>query len=385
MNADTPTSPVERPATEKKEVEQTLPDVGSIPRALVQCMGALAGLLLVVGSGVLLLRWWDDLHIGVQVGCLVLPLGLMWGGYAVAARRGMRSAEVLGAFASVSWLLVLLVWQTLSPTTPHWQPCGLFVLGALAVAVFFPNRTSVVMLGVASVAVMVLLWYQTTAGWSQPAGMLVWAGVVAVLCLWGLGGFLCGLSRNRVYAPYAFLGPLMYSVYLLVLQGILLYYPSIPGGGGYSKLWVAVLWLVPVAVFCLVHRMHAARQGKPGLSSGLIAMVGAMYLVLPVGLWVNAVFPLVPSVLLLLGYAVSMVYYGASYKSTYFMVAGCAFAFMTAVGVSFGQGGSMVGGGITMLLLGGAFGWFAWRLYSRRRLLQIGMLRLQKRRALNKK
>lgn len=385
MHAEPSTPSAEPTAPENQEERKGLPEVASIPRALVWCMGALAVLLLVVGSGVLLLRWWECLHIGVQVGCLVLPLVLMWGGYAVAARRGMRSAELLGAFASISWLLALLVWQTLSPATPHWLPGGLFVLGALVVAVFFPNRTSVVMLGVASFAVMALLWYQATAGWSQPAGMLVWAGVVAVLCLWGLGGFLCGLSRNRVYAPYAFLGPLMYSVYLFVLQGILLYYPSMPGGGGYSKLWVAVLWLVPVAVFCLVHGLYAARQGKPGLCLSFLAQLVAMYLVLPVGLWLNVVFPMVPSVLLLMGYAVSMVYYGASYQSTYFMVAGCSLAFMAAVGVSFGHGGSMVGGGITMLLLGGAFGWFSWRLYSRRRLLQIGIMRLQKRREQNKK
>lgn len=363
----------------------TAPEVEAIPMPLVYSIGGLAVLLLLVGCGVLLLRWWDSLHVGVQVASLVLPLMLMWGGYAFAAKRGLRSAEVLGAFASISWLLLLLVWQTLCPANPHWLPGGFFVLGALAVAVFFPNRTSVVMLGVASVAVMALLWYQTTAGWTQPAGVLVWAGVVTVLCLWGLGGFLCGESRHAVYAPYAFLGPLMYSVYLLVLQGIMLYLPAMPGNSGQTWLWVAVMWLVPVVVFCVVHHLRAGRCGKPAMNLSFFALLGAMYVVLPVGLWANQLLPMMPGALLLFVYAVCMVRYGAVYKITYFMAAGCALAFMAAAGVSFGHGGSMLGGGITMLLLGLVFTWLTCRMYSRRRQLQTAIVLLQKRREMNRK
>ena len=384
MNADVSTPPAEQSPPEKRVVDAP-PEVEAIPRVLLWCMGALAALLLLVGGCVVILRWWDCLHVGVQVAFLLLPLVGMWGGYALAARRGVCPAELMGAFASVSWLLVLLVWHTLAPATPIWLLGGLFVLGALGVAVFCPNRSSVVMLGVASVAVMALVWYQTTAGWSQPADVLVWAGVVEVLCLWGIGGFLCGLSRHTVYAPYAFLGPLMFSVYLLVLQGLLLYCPRLPGCDWQSWLCVAGLWLVALAVFGVAHGLRVRRSGKQWLSLSFLCMMGSMYVVLPVGVCAHQVFPLVLRVLLLMGYALSMVYYGSVYKSTYFMIAGCVLAFLSVVGVAFGHGGSMLGGGIAMLLLGVVFAWFTYRLYSRRRSLQIAVMLLQKRREQQRK
>lgn len=376
------------PAVQETPVNRavdTAPEVESIPMPLVYSIGGLAGLLLLVGCSVLMLRWWDSLHVGVQVASLVFPLLLMWGGYAYAAKCGMRSVEVLGALASMSWLLLLMVWQTLCPATPHWLPSALFVLGTLSVAVFLPNRTSLVVLGVSSVAVMALLWYQTTAGWTQPAGVLVWVGVVAVLCLWGLGGFMCGESRHAVYAPYAFLGPLMFSVYLVVLQGMILYLPTMPDTCVQVWLWVAVLWLVPVIVFCVEHHLRAVRCGKPTLNLSFFALLGAMYVVLPVGLWANQLLPVVPGALLLFVYALCMVRYGAVYKSSYFMAAGCALAFMAAAGVSFGHGGSMVVGGITMLLLGMVFAWLACRMYSRRRQLQTAVVLLKKRREMSSK
>ncbi len=383
MNEEDAIPPAEQEAPVNRATN-TPPEVESIPLPLVYSIGVLAVLLLLVGCGVFMLRWWDRLHVGVQVASLVMPLTLMCVGYVFAAKRGLRSVEVSGALASMSWLLLLLVWQTLCPAIPHWMPGALFVLGALAVAVLFPNRTSVVMLGVASVAVMALLWYQATAGWTQPAGVLVWAGGVTALCLWGLGGFLCGESRHAVYAPYAFLGPLMFSVYLLVLQGIILYLPPVPGNSGQSWLWVVVMGLAPIAVFCIVHHLRAIRCGKPALSLSFFALMGAMFMVLPVGLWANQLLPMVPGALVLFVYAVCLVRYGAVYKSTYFMVGGCVLAFMAAVGVSFGHGGSMVGGGITMLLLGTGFAWLACRMYSRRRQLQAAVVLLKKRREINK-
>lgn len=383
MNEEDSTPPTEHEFPANREPD-TLPEVESIPLPLVYSLGGLAMLLLLVGCGVLLLRWWDCLHVGVQVASLMLPLLLMWGGYAFAAKRGWRSAEVLGAFVSMSWLLLLFVWQTFCPANPHWLPGGLFVMGVMAVAVFFPNRTSVVMLGVASAAVMVLLWYQSTAGWSQPAGVLVWAGVVTVLCLWGLGGFLCGESRYAVYAPYAFLGPLMFSVYLLVLQGIILYLPPMSGNSWQIWLWVVAMGIAPLVVFCIVHHLRAVRCGKPALNLSFFALMGAMFMVLPVGMWASQLLPMVPGALVLFVYAVCLVRYGAVYKSTYFMAAGCVLAFLAAAGVSFGHGGSMVGGGITMLLLGMGFAWLAYRMYSRRRQLQAAVILLKKRREVNK-
>lgn len=380
MSTETTTPPPSPQAEIAARGQEMLPEVESIPSALLWSIGGVAGMMLLTGAGVLLLHWWESLHIGVQVGCLLLPLVILWGGYGLAARRGLRSGEVVGAFAGISWLLLLLVWQTLCPGNPEWLPGVLFVGGTLGVAVFFPNRTSVVMLAVASVAEMGLLWYSGTGGGVLPAGVLLWAGGVALLCLWGLAGFLCGLTRHAVYAPYAFLGPLVFSIYLLALQGCIIYLPELPGAGWQSWLWVALLWMGPTALFCVVHRLLAARRGKPVFSLGFLAMLAAMYAVLPVGLWASQVLPLVPGVVLLFVYAVCMVRYGAAYRAPYFIAAGSGLVFLSAIGVAFGQGGSLPGGGITMLLLGAAFAWLGYHLYRRRRLLQMHVALLKKRR-----
>lgn len=380
MNTDAQATPMEHRAPSAGAAE-TPPEVESIPRSLLWSMGGVAGLMLLTGAAVLLLYWWGSLHVGVQVGVLLLPILIMWGVYGMAARRGMRSGEVAGAFTCLSWLLVLLVWQTLCPGNPQWLPGVLFILGVLGVALICPNRTSVVMLAVATVAEMGLLWYSTTRGGAQTAGVLLWAAGVGVLSLWGLAGFLCGLTRHAVYAPYAFLGPLAFSMYLLALQGCIIYLPEQPGAGWQAWLWVALLWGLPCGVFCVVHRLLAARRGKPGLSLCFLAMLAAMYAVLPLGLWASQVLPLVPGVVLLFVYAVCMVRYGAEYRTPYFVVAGSGLFFLSAIGVAFGQGGSLLGGGITMLLLGGLLSWWVMRLYRRRRLLLVRVALLQKRRS----
>ena len=356
--------------------------VASIPRALVWSLGGLSLVLILVGTGVLLLQWWDKLHLSVRVAAMITPVVLMWGGYGIAARKGIRSAEVVGAFACITWLTALLLWKCIVPTTPDWLPGVLFGTGALLLAVVFPNRTSVVMLAVTSIAELGVLWYGMTDGGALPPGMLLWAGGIAMLCLWGLGGFLCGLTRLTVYTPYAFLGPLMFSLFLFCLQGVMLYLPAQPGTGWQHWGWVAILWLVPVGLFCVVHRMLAVHRGKSAISWSFLSMLASMYIVVPVGLWASQVLPMIPAVILLFAYAVCMMRYGAAYQSHYFIVAGSALAFFAALGVAFGQGGSMPGGGIILILLGAFFAWLACRLYQRRRRL-VAAITLAKQRRKN--
>lgn len=353
-------------------------EVDTIPLVLVWAIGAVALLMLLVGGGVLLLRSWDSLQVGVRVGCLLLPVLLMWGGYGYAARRGFKSTEVAGAFACITWLIALLVWSTLCPATPRWMPGAFFVVGTLLVALWCPNRTSVVMLAVASVAEMGMLWYGSTGGGAQPAGALWWCGGLTLLCLWGLGGFLCKHTRHVAYAPYAFLGPLMFSVYLLALQGVIMYVPPTAELGWGGLCWVALMWLLPAGVFCALHRMLAVSGRRQLLSVAFLSHLGAMYAVVPLGIWGNQLIPMVPGVILLFVYAVCMVRYGAYYRSSYFVVAGCALVFLVALGIAFGHGGSLLGGGLLMLLSGAIFAWLACRLYVRRRRLCMAVALAEK-------
>ncbi len=361
-----------KPDTEENAAP--LPEVASIPASLVWSLGGVSLLLLLAGTGVVLLRYWADLHAAVQVVSLAIPVMLLWGGYAYAAKRGLRSGEVVGAFACISWLVALLVWQVLVGGLSEWLLGALFMVGALSLAVFFPSRTSVVMLAVASVAELGLLWYTTTGGGSVPAGAAMWAGVVALLGLWAWGGFACGLTQHAVYAPYAFLGPLMFSVYLLVLQAVVLYLPPLPGLGWADAGYVLLISLLPLPVMAAVHRMLARRSGKSALSLAFVLMLAAGYAVLPLGVWAGQGVSLVFGVLPLFAYAVCLVYYGSVYQRAYFMSAGCALAFLAALGLAFGQGGSLLGGGITMLLLGCFFLWLTCRFYRRRRQLQLAVI-----------
>lgn len=363
--------------------EEILPEIEGLPKTLVAALGGVAVLMLLCGVGVLMLHYWDRLHEGIQIAGLLIPTILMWGGYMWGRAKGYRSGELTGACACVSWLVALLAWQVFSPATPNWVVGVLFVAGTLGVAVVFPNRTSVVMLAVAGVVELGLLWYSSTNGGEYPAGVLLWMGAVSLLCMWGLGGFICGLTRHAVYAPYAFLGPWMFSICLVVLQGVIIYLPVLPGNSWQSWAWGALIWLAPTLLFGWVHRLMAQGRGKPVLSFTFLILWAMMYAVLPLGLWAGQTLPWIFGAIPLFLFAVCMVRYGAVYRSAYAMIAGCSLVFMVAVGTAFGRGGSLVGGGVMLLLLGAAFLCVACVFYRRRRQLQQSVLLARKRQQLH--
>ncbi len=366
------------------EANATMPEVESIPAALIWSLGGVALLLLLAGTGAVLLRYWESLHMGVQVVSLLIPVLLLWGGYTYAAKRGMRSGEVVGAFACISWLVALLIWHVVAGTPNGMVPGVLFIVGVLALAIFFPSRTSVVMLAVASVAEWGLLWYATTAGGSEPAGTELWAGGIALLSLWAWGGFACGLTRHKIYAPYAFLGPLMFSIYLLALQGAVLYLPPLPGMGWQEAGLILLIGLLPLPVFGAVHHLQAKRSGKPTVTLSSLTMMLAMFAALPVGLWASQCIATAVGALPLFAYAVCLVYYGSMYRRVYFISAGCILAFLSAFGIACGQGGSLLGGGITMFILGAAFLWLTCHFYRRRRQLQQAVILARHRQKIQK-
>ena len=113
---------------------------------LVWVLGGMALLMGVAGFGLILMYYWDVLGSLLRVLSLGGLMVLIWLGYAVSARFGWSSREVLGLFLSFSWLLIVLGLSELLPGLPPWLLGLVFLGGAILVPVLLPARSTVTVL-----------------------------------------------------------------------------------------------------------------------------------------------------------------------------------------------------------------------------------------------
>ncbi len=338
----------------------------------------MAVLMCLVAVGMGLYSYWETLHKGVQVVSLLLVPGLLWSGYFVAGRHGLRSAEVAAVFACLSWLVVLVLVQCCVYTLPLWQMGLIYVGGLLVLPVLHPWRSAVVALGAGSVVEMALLWWAVSGAHASMGRAWLWVCLSAMLMLWAVGGAWCILTRRSGYAPFGRLAPVAFSLFLCVFYALVIFPRHLLGDVELSGAdWgiLSALWLVPVAVALPLHARFARRQKRAVFTYSLLAFGGLSLVSVPLLMLVNMPFLTAP---LAFCYALSIIYYGADYRNHWLLLAGCVAFFLSSLSIPLRLGVNPLGSACLLLLLGCLFLYAAFRLNARRRRVLI-QLRLARR------
>lgn len=359
------------PQSEVKPVPQSPgAEVQGIPAVLVWALGGMAVLMCLVAVGLGLYCYWADLHLAVKVVSLLLVPALLWGGYYAAAKHGMRSAEVAAVFACLSWLVLLVLVQCCLYSLALWQMGLIFVGGLLILPLVHPWRSAVVALATGCVVELVLLWWCLGGMQIGMGRVWVWVSLLATLVLWAIGGGWCLQTHRAGYAPFGRIAPAAFTAFLCVFY-LLIMFPQYLLGEELSLSgaeWAAFagLWLLPLVAALPLHIHFARRRSRAVFSYALLAFGGLSLVSVPLLLLVNMPFLTAP---LAFVYALSIVYYGAEYKSPWLVLAGCVAFFLSSLSIPLRLGVNPMGSAIILLLLGSACLVVAFRLAARRRRL----------------
>lgn len=361
-----PTTPAEPLPLRKPEPPADV-EVQGIPAVLVWALGGMAVLMCLVAVGMGLYSYWDSLEVWVKALSLLLVPALLWSGYFVAAKYGLRSAEVAAVFAGLSWLVLLVLVQSCIYALPLWQMGIIFVGGLLILPLLHPWRSAVVALGAGWLGAVVLLCWAVSQEHADMGHAWLWVCLLASLMLWAVGGAWCMLTRRRGYASYGKLAPVAFTLFLCAFYALVVFPQYLLGEVELSgSEWglLSAVWLVPVVVALPLHARFARRQKRTVFTYSLLAFGGLSLVSVPLLMLVNMPFLTAPLAFL---YALSIIYYGADYKSPWLVLAGCVAFFLSSLSIPLRLGVNPLGGACILLLLGGLFLFAAFRLNARRR------------------
>lgn len=354
--------------------EQT--DVQGIPAVLVQALSCMAVVMFLSAIGLGLYHYRESLSTALKIGSLLCVPLMLWGVYYLLSRRGFRSAEVVAMLSCLSWADVLIIVQTCLYPMPLWV-CGLiFLAGLVVVPCIHPWRSAVVALLVGSMAELGLLSFAGVTG--QISTAAVWLGVLALLMLWILAGCWCCLSTRATYRAYRGVASVAFALFLAVYYALVLFPEYLlssfdgPVLNGAMVLWVLVLLLaLPIQV------RFARRQNRSVFSPAFLVLFGCALLSVPL-LFVD-VWPFITAPLSLLA-ALSLIYYGAVYKSTRILLVGCIVFYVAVFGNVLRLGIAPMGAAALFMLLSGGSVFLALRLHARRASLLSAVRNVRRRR-----
>lgn len=361
---DTPTP---KPLPLRKPEPPADVEVQGIPAVLVWSLGGMAVLMCLVAVGMGLYSYWDSLDVWVKALSLLLVPVLLWCGYFVAAKYGLRSAEVAAVFAGLSWLVLLVLIQSCIYALPLWQMGIIFVGGLLILPLLHPWRSAVVALGAGWLGAVVLLWWAVSREHAGMGHAWLWVCLLASLMLWAVGGAWCMLTRRRGYAPFGKLAPVAFALFLCAFYALVVFPQYLLGEVELSgSEWglLSAVWLVPVVVALPLHARFSRRQKRSVFTYSLLAFGGLSLVSVPLLMLVNMPFLTAPLAFL---YALGIIYYGADYKSPWLVLAGCVAFFLSSLSIPLRLGVNPLGSACILLLLGGLFLFAAFRLNARRR------------------
>lgn len=348
-------------------------DVQGIPAMLVWTLGGMALLMCLVAVGMGLYCYWGELHMAVKVLSLLAVPALLWGGYYAAARHGLRSAEVAAVFACLSWLVILVLVQCCVHALPLWQMGLIFVGGLLALPLLHPWRSAVVALAAGCVLELLVLWWGIAGEACSLSPVWLWVCLLSLLMLWAIGGAWCRLTSRSGYAPFGKLAPIAFSLFLCAFYALVIFPQYLLADlqlSGTAWVMLCLIWGVSVLVALPLHLRFARRRKGALFSYSLLAFGGISLVAVPLLMLVNMPLLTAP---LAFAYALSMVYYGADYKSPWLMLAGCIAFFLSSLSIPLRLGVNPLGSAVILLLLGTFFMVMAFRLNAYRRRVIAGM------------
>lgn len=364
-------------SAKKKELPQ--PDVMGIPAVLVWALGCMASLMLLCAVGLCLYSYRAELPtVAKAVSMLLLPL-IFWGAYALAAKNGHKSTEVVALLTCMSWAVILLTVQTCVYELQPWL-CGLIFVGGLVVLpIIHPWRSGIVALGIGSLFELALLAFACATG--QIAYATLWLCSLTVLMLWTLGGCWCMLTNRRGYRSYGVVATVTFTVFL-VLYCTLATFPQflLPDSTGYTTgVWrgAVFLWLFPMLLSLPLHVRFARRNNRAAYTAASLCLWLSAAISVPLLMVVNLPFLSAPAALV---FALSLIYYGAVYKFNWPLLAGCITFFVSVISILLRLGIHPIGSAVVLILLSVATFYITLRLNARRRVLLAAMKRVQRKR-----
>lgn len=364
-------------SSSKKELLQ--PDVLGIPAVLLWALGSMASLMLLFAVGLCFYSYREELHVAAKA-CSLLSIPLIfWGGYALAAKRGHKSTEVVALLTCMSWAVILLTVQTCVYELQPWL-CGLFfVAGLVVLPVIHPWRSAIVALGLGSLLELFLLALACAVG--QVSYATIWLSALTVLMLWTLGGCWCVLTNRNGYRCYGVIASVTFVVFL-VLYYLLATFPHflLPDTSGLTTgVWggAVLLWLFPMLLALPLHSSFARRNNRAVITSASMCLWLSAAISVPLLMSVNLPFLSAPAALV---FALSLIYYGAVYKFNWPLLAGCVAFFISVISILLRLGIHPIGAAVVLILLSGVTFYITLRLNARRRFLLTAMKRVQRKR-----
>lgn len=346
------------------------PDVQGIPAILVWAVGCMGLLMCLVGVGIGLYCYWSDLHLAVKISSLLLVPLVLWSGYIVAARHGLRSAEVTAVFVCLSWLDVLVLVQGCLYALPLWQMGLIFIAGLLVLPLLHPWRAAMAALAAGTALEVGLLWWSAVCGHPGTSYELLWVAILTALMLWAVGGAWCQLSRRRGYAAFGSVAPGCYGLFLCAFYTIIIF-PSGVLRQTDALSWtmwasLSALWLLPVLAALPLHLRYAQRQHCSFFRYSALCFCFLSLISVPALLLVRTPLLTAP---IAFAYALSIIWYGADYRSHWMVLAGCVAFFLSCLSIPLRLGINPLGGAVILILFGAVGLYLAFFLAARRRRL----------------
>ncbi|MDO5472938.1 MAG: hypothetical protein Q4F35_06360 [Akkermansia sp.] len=349
-------------------------EVQGIPPVLVWAVGTMSLLMCLVAIGMGLYCYWEQLHQVVKIVSLLMVPVLLWCGYGVAARYGLVSTEVAATFACLSWLVLLIMVQSCLYALPLWQMGLIFMGGLLLLPLLHPWRTAMLALAIGTAVEISLIWWGAVNHHGGAGFELLWVAVLTSLMFWAVGGAWCRITRRKGYAVFGRVAPLSYGLFLCCFYAQIIAPGLFESEGAEMSLalWAALsaLWFLSVAIALPLHIRFALQRHCPLFRYSVLAFGGLSFMAVPLLLSLRMPFLTAP---LAFAYAMSIIWYGADYKSPWLVMAGCVAFFLSSLTIPLLLGINPLGSAVILLILGAVGLFIALSLSARRHRLLAAM------------
>ena len=368
------------PPSEKNEssTEETDSELRGmyIPPVLSWVVGFMSMLLFLVGVGLILANYWDSIPPIVKVCTLLCTPAFLWGIFIAGFKSGSRAQEIAALLAALSWLDALFIYQFCIQALPLWVLGSILTFGLMLIAYIKPLKMALCSLAVGAVLQYGLMVYDLLTAETYGEWALIWASMMSMTMVWSHVGSWCALAKRKEYNAYGFIGTLAQFMFLLMLIALLVYsshlIPTCVADFSTMNQWLSILavWVVAMTPILPLQRHFAEVCNHPNISNSFLLYWAIAIMTLPLGLLLaRGLHPLL-LMPLILGYLFSMVYYGADYHVSNFVIMGSIGIFLTVISIPIHVGTGLIGSAIILFILSILF-FMSMMWLNKRRKLQI--------------
>lgn len=363
--------PKETDKEEPQPQETKEPDAGGgvepplrgiyIPPVLSWVLGFMSLVLFLVAVGLLMAYYWENIPMMVRVITLITIPSFLWIVYVIGFSKGHRAPELATILAAISWLDALLIYQFCIQTLPLWVMGSIFTFGLMLIPLIKPWKMALCSLACGALLQFGLMTHGMLTAESYGEWAVIWASAMSMMMIWSHIGSWCALTKRSGYQAYSLIGPIAQFLFLLMVITLLVYpqhiVPSYANSNITGTEWLAILgvWVVAMLPILPLQRHFAEVCNHPNISNSFLLYWSVSILTVPLGLLlVNDLHTLL-LLPLILGYLFSMVYYGADYHVSNFVLMGSIGIFLTVVSIPVHLETGFIGSAVILFVLSIAF------------------------------